>query len=97
MNIGLIILFIGFALAYIVFQLVPLFYLVLILDKKEREKMTFDDWLFLPLLLIVLLIPMAGAIIGLIFKDEDNEWVKRIALISAYIIIIGSVIYLVTK
>lgn len=93
MNIGLIILFIGFALAYIVFQLVPLFYLVLTLDKKEREKMTIDDWLFFPLLLIMLLIPMAGAIIGLIFQDEDNEWVKRIALISVYIIIIGSVIF----
>lgn len=97
MNIGLIILFIGFALAYIAFQLVPLFYLVLTLDKKEREKMTIDDWLFFPLLLIMLLIPMAGAIIGLIFQDEDNEWVKRIALISVYIIIIGSVIFLVTE
>ena len=42
MNIGLIIIFIGFALAYIVFQLVPLFSFVLTLD-KEREKMTYED------------------------------------------------------
>ena len=96
MNIGLIILFIGIALAYIVFQLVPLFSLVLTLD-KERGKMTIDDWLFFSLLLIVLLIPMAGAILGLIFKDEDDKWLNRIALISIHIIIIGSVIYLVTK
>jgi undecaprenyl pyrophosphate phosphatase UppP len=95
MNIGLIILFIGFALAYIVFQLVPLFYFVLTLD-EEREKMTIDDWLFFSLLLIVLLIPMAGAIVGLIFKDEDDKWLNRISIISIYIIIIGSVIFFVT-
>ena len=40
---------------------------------------------------------MAGAIVGLIFKDEDDKWLNRIALISVHIIIIGSVIFFVTK
>jgi hypothetical protein len=97
MNIGLILMGIGFAIAYIVFQLIPLFFYLSGFDKELRKEMTFNDWLFAPLIAICILIPIAGILPGLIFYGETDKWGQRFVLIGTYLIIIGGVIFLVTK
>lgn len=97
MNIGLILMGIGFAIAYIVFQLIPLFFFISEFDKESRKEMTFSDWLFAPLIAICILIPIAGVLPGLIIYDEIDKLEQRFVLIGTYLIIIGGVIFLVTK
>ena len=96
MNIGLILVCVGFAIEYIVFQLVPFFYFLSVFDKDERKEMSCNDWMFMPLIALLLLTPVVGMIIGLLFLDEE-KWLQRFAMIGIYIIIIGFVIAMITN
>lgn len=87
--------YIGFILAYICMQIVPLYNLLSIFDKEECKKMKFEDWLFTPILLLLLITPIVGMVVGLIFQDEDNKWNKCLTMIAIYIIIIGMVIAII--
>ena len=95
MSIGIIMVCIGFVLVYICMQIVPLYNMLSVFDKEECKKMKFEDWLFMPLLLLLLITPIVGMIVGLIFQDEDNKWNKCLVMIAIYIIIIGMIIALV--
>ena len=92
MNIGIIMICIGFALAYICMQLVPLYNCLSVCNKEEMKQMKLDDWLFAPLFLLLFIFPVAGMVVGLPFHDEDNKWTKCLMMIAIYIIIIGFVI-----
>lgn len=76
-------------------QIVPLYYLLLIFDKEECKKMKFEDWLFTPIFLLLLITPIVGMVVGLIFQDGDNKWNKCLAMIAIYMIIIGTVIAII--
>jgi undecaprenyl pyrophosphate phosphatase UppP len=95
MNIGVIIIIIGFSITYICMQIVPLYNLLLAFDKEECKKMKFEDWLFTPIFLFLFITPIVGMIVGLLFQDEDNKWNKYLMMIAIYIIIIGMVIAII--
>ena len=95
MNFGIIMAYRGCILAYICMQIVPLYNLLSIFDKEECKKMKFEDWLFTPILLLLLITPIVGMVVGLIFQDEDNKWNKCLTMIAIYIIIIGMVIAII--
>lgn len=95
MNFGVIIACMGFVLAYICMQIVPLYNLLSIFDKEECKKMKFEDWLFTPISLLLLITPIVGMVVGLIFQDEDNKWNKCLMMIAIYIIIIGMIIAII--
>ena len=95
MNIGVIIVCIGFVLAYICMQIVPLYNLLSTFDKEECKKMKLEEWLFAPLFLLLLITPIVGMVVGLLFQDEDNKWNKCLVMIAIYIMIIGMVISII--
>ena len=95
MNIGVIIIIIGFSIAYICMQIVPLYNLLSTFDKEECKKIKLEEWLFAPLFLLLLITPIVGMAVGLIFQDEDNKWNKCLTMIAIYIIIIGTVIAII--
>lgn len=95
MNIGVIIIIIGFSIAYICMQIVPLYNLLSTFDKEECKKIKLEEWLFAPLFLLLLITPIVGMAVGLIFQDEDNKWNKCLTMIAIYIIIIGMVIAII--
>lgn len=95
MSIGVVMVCIGFGLAYICMQIVPLYNLLSIFDKEECKNMKFEDWLFTPIFLLLLITPIVGMVVGLIFQDEDNKWNKCLTMIAIYMIIIGTVIAII--
>ena len=95
MNFGIIMVCIGFILAYICMQIVPLYNLLSTFDKEECKKMKFDDWLFTPIFLLLLITPIVGMVVGLIFQEEDNKWNECLMMIAIYIIIIGTIIAII--
>ena len=76
-------------------QIVPLYNLLSTFDKEECKKIKLEDWLFAPLFLLLLITPIVGMIVGLIFQDKDNKWNKCLVMIAIYIIIIGMVIAII--
>ena len=94
--ISLILLGIGFMTVYITMQLVPLINLISCIDKEERERMSVNDWLFLPIFCILMLFPMVGMIVGLPFIDNDNKWHGRFTMIGIYLLIIATVLMLIS-
>lgn len=95
MNIGVIIIIIGFSITYICMQIVPLYNLLSAFDKEECKKIKLEEWLFAPLFLLLLITPIVGMAVGLIFQDEYNKWNKCLVMIAIYIIIIGMVIAII--
>ena len=95
MNIGVIIIIIGFSITYICMQIVPLYNLLSTFDKEECKKIKLEEWLFAPLFLLLLITPIVGMIVGLIFQDKDNKWNKCLMMIAIYIIIIGTIIAII--
>ena len=95
MDIGVIMIIIGFLITYICMQIVPLYNLLSTFDKEECKKMKFEEWLFATLFLLLLITPIVGMIVGLIFQDKDNKWNKCLVMIAIYIIIIGMVIAII--
>lgn len=95
MNFGIIMVCIGFVLVYICMQIVPLYNLLSTFDKEECKKIKLEEWLFAPLFLLLLITPIVGMIVGLIFQDEDNKWNKCLVMIAIYIMIIGMVIAII--
>ena len=81
---------------YITMQIVPLINLISCIDKEERERMSVNDWLFLPIFCILMLFPMVGMIVGIMFIDEDNKWYGRVTMIGIYLLIIATVLMLIS-
>lgn len=95
--IGIIILAVGFILAYLSMQVIPVIMGLFCFDKKDFKQSTIDDWLFAPFFIFVLLVPFVGAFLLLpVLKDED-KWLQRLTMISFYIVIIGCIIIVTTK
>ena len=95
MDFGIIMICIGFVLAYISAQIVPLYNLFSTFIKEECKKMEFEDWLFMPIFLLLLITPIVGMVIGLIFQDKDNKWNECLMMIAIYIAIIGIIIEII--
>ena len=76
-------------------QIVPLYNLLSTFDKEECKKIKLEEWLFAPLFLLLLITPIVGMIVGLIFQDKDNKWNKCLVMIAIYIMIIGMVIAII--
>lgn len=86
---------VGFVLAYLSMQVIPLIRELFCFDKKDFEQSTFDDWLFAPLFILISLIPFVGALF--LLPLGDDKWLQRLAMISVYLIIIGFIIMVTTK
>ena len=95
MNFGIIMVCIGFSITYICMQIVPLYNLLSTFDREECKKIKLEEWLFAPLFLLLLITPIVGMVVGLIFQDEDNKWNKYLMMIAIYIIIIGIIIAII--
>jgi len=95
--IGIIILAVGFILAYLSMQVIPVIMVLFCFNKKDFEQSTIDDWLFTPLFIFVLLIPFVGAFLLAPLWEDEDKWLKRLSMISFYIIIIGVIILITTK
>ena len=93
--IGIIILALGFILAYLSMQVIPVIMGLFCFDKKDFKQSTIDDWLFIPLLIFVVLIPFVGAILIVPFWDDEDKWLKRLAMISVYIVIVGFIMVII--
>ena len=76
-------------------QIVPLYNLLSTFDREECKKIKLEEWLFAPLFLLLLITPIVGMVVGLIFQDEDNKWNKYLMMIAIYIIIIGIIIAII--
>lgn len=85
---------VALAMLYIVGQIVPLVRFLSSFDKEDIKDAKLEDFLFLPLMVLVMLIPLIGALPCIGFNDEDSKWETRIAMISVYILIIGLIITL---
>ena len=94
--ISLILLGIGFMTVYITMQIVPFINVVSCIDKEERKKMSINDWMFLPIFCLLMLLPIVGMIVGYIFIDEDNKWHGRFTMIGIYLLIIATVLMLIS-
>jgi len=88
---SLIILAIGFALAYIAFQLIPLIMFIANFDKSWCKEMKADEWAFLPIFVIMFLCPVFGAVIGYMFICPDSKAIKWLSTIAIYLVIIGTI------
>ena len=95
--IGIIILAVGFILAYLSMQVIPVIMGLFCFNKNDFKQSTIDDWLFAPLFIFVLLIPFVGAFLLAPLLDDEDKWLKRLAMISFYIVIIGFIILVTTK
>ena len=93
--IGIIILALGFILAYLSMQVIPVIMGLFCFDKKDFKQSTIDDWLFIPLLIFVVLIPFVGAIFIVPFWYDEDKWLKRLAMISVYIVIVGFIMVII--
>jgi len=93
--IGIIILAVGFILAYLSMQVIPVIMGLFCFDKKDFEQSTIDDWLFIPLLIFVVLIPFVGAILIVPLWYDEDKWLKRLAMISVYIVIVGFIMVII--
>ena len=91
---GLIIMGVAFAIFYIMGQIIPLFRFLSSFDKEDIKDAELEDFLFVPLMVFVMLIPFVGILVCKMFQYEESKWERRIALISTYILIIGFVITL---
>ena len=96
MTIGQILLCLGFGFAYLTMQIIPMFCIMFTFDRKELKEMSFNDWLFAPIMAMVFLIPLFGAILGGIIVNE-SKWLMRIALISLYIVIAGFIVCIIER
>ena len=54
---------VGFVLAYLSMQVIPLIRELFCFDKKDFEQSTIDDWLFAPIIIFLILFPFVGALI----------------------------------
>ena len=93
--IGIIILAVGFILAYLSMQVIPVIMGLFCLDKKDFKQSTIDDWLFAPLFIFVLLIPFVGAFLLAPVLEDEDKWLKRLAMISVYIVIVGFIMVII--
>ena len=93
--IGIIILAVGFILAYLSMQVIPVIIGLFCFDKNDFKQSTIDDWLFIPLLIFVVLIPFVGAILIVPLWYDEDKWLKRLAMISVYIVIVGFIMVII--
>ena len=93
--IGIIILAVGFILAYLSMQVIPVIMGLFCFDKKDFKQNIIDDWLFIPLLIFVVLIPFVGAILIVPLWYDEDKWLKRLAMISGYIVIVGFIMVII--
>ena len=93
--IGIIILAVGFILAYLSMQVIPVIMGLFCFDKKDFKQNIIDDWLFIPLLIFVVLIPFVGAILIVPLWYDEDKWLKRLAMISVYIVIVGFIMVII--
>ena len=93
--IGIIILAVGFILAYLSMQVIPVIMGLFCFDKKDFKQSTIDDWLFIPLLIFVLLIPFVGVFLLAPLLEDEDKWLKRLAMISVYIVIVGFIMVII--
>ena len=91
---GFILICIGFALMYIVSNIVPFIYgMIFFFSADEMKERTIEEWLFEPILGMLILIPFIGSLFGAMLMG--GKWTERILLISIYMIIVGIIIGLI--
>ena len=86
---------VGFILAYLSMQVIPVIIGLFCFDKNDFKQSTIDDWLFIPLLIFVVLIPFVGAILIVPLWYDEDKWLKRLAMISVYIVIVGFIMVII--
>ena len=80
--------YIALGIIYICLQIVPIFYILITFSDKEiRKNIKFEQWLLIPILILLMMIPFIGAVIGVLF-DEDNKWIRYISIFATYILFI---------
>lgn len=95
---GTIIALSGFALVYIVYQIAPLFIIFSpIIRDGEYKKMSIVDMLLVPLIGIMSIIPIAGILITYPFVPKKSKTLQIVAVISCYLIVIGTGLLIIGK
>jgi hypothetical protein len=85
--------YIALGIIYICLQIVPIFYiLTTVLDKEIRKNIKFEQWLLIPILILLMMVPFIGAVIGVLFEDENNKWVYYTSVFATYILLIIMII-----
>jgi hypothetical protein len=85
--------YIALGITYICLQIVPIFYiLTTVLDKEIRKNIKFEQWLLIPILILLMMVPFIGAVIGVLFEDENNKWVYYTSVFATYILLIIMII-----
>ena len=80
----------GFIL-YMLLNIYPIIvYLIGIIKKRD-----FKVLLNMPFVIIMLLIPLIGSVVGLTIIDSENKWYQIVCYIGIYLIVIGFIITLV--
>ena len=77
----------------ILYSMLNLYPIVLYITKTIKSH-NWEDWANMPLMILVLLIPFMGSLIGATMI-ENNNFFKIILYISMYLIIIGFVILII--
>lgn len=84
--------YIALGIIYICLQIVPIFYILTTFSDKEiRKNIKFEQWLLISILILLMMIPFIGAVIGVLF-DEDNKWIRYISIFATYILFIIMII-----
>lgn len=77
----------------ILYSMINLYPIVLYITKTIKSH-NWEDWVNMPLMILVLLIPFIGSLIGATMI-ENNNFFKIILYISMYLIIIGFAILII--
>lgn len=83
---------IGGGILYSMLNLYP----IILYTIKTIKSHNWEDWVNMPFMILMLLIPFMGSLIGATMI-EDNKFFKIIFYISVYLIIIGFVILVINN
>ena len=89
----LLIMLIGCGILYSMLNLYP----VILYTIKTIKSHNWEDWMNMPFMILMLLIPLMGSLIGATMIEDFNKFFKIIFYISLYLIIIGFVILIINN
>lgn len=81
---------VGLFILYMLFNIYPFIaYLINIVKRRNLKEL-----LNAPLIIMILLIPIIGSIVGLTIVDIENKWYQIVGYIGIYLTLFGALIAL---
>ena len=84
---------IGGGILYSMLNLYP----IILYTIKTIKSHKWEDWVNMPFMILMFLIPFLGSLIGATMIEDFNKFFKIIFYISLYLIIIGFVILIINN